>query len=63
MAKKAPIEEVKEVKKVSTFSKSQIIKSVRFKDFYILTEILKDDESYTVNDVKAILKKYGKDDV
>ncbi|WP_307745973.1 hypothetical protein [uncultured Phascolarctobacterium sp.] len=48
-------------KTVKKFSKKQIITSQKYKDFYVLRELLKDNEQYTLDDVENILKRFKKE--
>lgn len=48
-------------KTVKKFSKRQIITSQKYKDFYILRELLKDDEKYTIDEIEKILKRFKKE--
>lgn len=43
------------------FSKAQILKSAKYKDFYVLTELLKDDVAYSIDEVDKMLKPFRKD--
>lgn len=45
------------------FTKAQIIKSDKYKDFYVLNELLKDDMAYTIAEVDAMLKPFFRKDV
>lgn len=40
------------------FTKRQIMQSEKYKDFYVLSEVLKDDILYSVAEVDAMLKPY-----
>lgn len=42
------------------FSKAQIMTSKKYKNFYVLNELLKDDTDYTLAQVDAMLSVYGR---
>lgn len=42
------------------FSKAQIMASKKYKNFYVLNELLKDDTDYTLGQVDAMLSVYGR---
>ena len=42
------------------FTKQQILQSEKYKDFYILGELLKDGVLYSVDEVDAMLKPFVK---
>lgn len=48
-------------KAVNKFTKTQIITSQKYKDYYVLRELLKDDKQYTIEDVEKILKRFKKE--
>lgn len=48
-------------KEKTKFTKAQILKSAKYKDFYVLTELLKDDVAYSIAEVDAMLKPYKKE--
>lgn len=42
------------------FTKKQILQSEKYKDFYVLGELLKEGVSYSVDEVDAMLKPFMK---
>lgn len=42
------------------FTKEQIIKSEKYRNFYVLNEVLKDNVLYTINDIDLMLEYYGR---
>ena len=42
------------------FTKEQIIKSEKYRNFYVLNEVLKDHVMYTTNDIDLMLEYYGR---
>lgn len=52
-----------EVAEMPTFTKDQIIKSQKYKDRDIVTVVLKEDESYTLDQVEDLIQKFMKVEV
>ena len=42
------------------FYKAQIMSSKKYRDVYVLNELLKDDTEYTLEQVDAMLSVYGR---
>lgn len=42
------------------FYKAQIMASKKYRNFYVLNELLKDDTEYTLEQVDAMLSVYGR---
>lgn len=48
-------------KAVKKYSKRQIVTSQKYKDFYVLRELLKDDKDYSIDEIENILKPFKKE--
>lgn len=42
------------------FTKEQIMASEKYKEFYVLKELLKDGALYSIEDIDAMLAVYGR---
>lgn len=48
-------------KEAKKYTKKQILASQKYKDFYVLNELLKEDGLYSIDEIEAMLKKFKKE--